>query len=185
MNMARKKIEMVIRGLYNRSSSGDIYTLQLDEVHGSRQLFIGIGPSEAQSLLVELRGIIPPRPLTYNLFASVLEILHVKLLRILIYRVENGVFYSFLYLQEEDGIILRVDSRTSDAVTLALRMQAPIFVYEEVVEASKELIPAEFRRPFPWEENQETLQEALQRAIDNEDYEEAARLRDQINRLKT
>ena len=84
-------------------------------------------------MVIEMKGIVPPRPLTHNLFASVLEVLGVKLMRILIYKVDNGVFYSYLYMKAEETI-LRIDARTSDAVALALRMNAPIFVYEEILE---------------------------------------------------
>ena len=88
---------------------------------------------DEQAMVIEMKGIVPPRPMTHNLFASVLEVLGVKLMRILIYKVDNGVFYSYLYMKAEETI-LRIDARTSDAVALALRMNAPIFVFEEILE---------------------------------------------------
>lgn len=80
-----------------------------------------------------MRGITPPRPLTHTLFASVLKALGANLLRILIYKVENGIFYSYLYMKTEETI-LRIDARTSDAIALALRMNAPIFIYDDILE---------------------------------------------------
>ena len=165
----------------------------LGEVGGERQLPIIIGATEAQAMVIEMKGIVPPRPLTHNLFASVLEVLGVKLMRILIYKVDNGVFYSYLYMKAEETI-LRIDARTSDAVALALRMNAPIFVYEDILEAEclktveGSIDPMEGSEPDKDELLQEDtigiLKTALQKAVDEEDYERAAQLRDQINQLK-
>ncbi len=98
-------------------------------------------------MVIEMKGIVPPRPLTHNLFASVLEVLGVKLMRILIYKVDNGVFYSYLYMKAEETI-LRIDARTSDAVALALRMNAPIFVYEEILENRMSENRRKYHRPY-------------------------------------
>lgn len=164
------------------------YALLIGEKNGNRQMPIIIGATEAQAIVMELRGITPPRPLTHVLFASVLEALRVRLLRVLIYRVENGVFYAYLYLRSEETI-LRVDSRTSDAIVLALRMGAPIFIYEDILE--DEHIPINtgdddeknvfFQESYNRRPSLNTLKKALQKAIDKEDYERAAILRDQIN----
>lgn len=175
----------------NSQAQAGAYALMLGEVDGERQLPVIIGASEAQAMVIELKGIVPPRPLTHNLFASVLEILGVKLMRVLIYKVDNGVFYSYLYMKE-DETILRIDARTSDAVALALRMNAPIFIYEDILEAER--IKTEESSDS---ENKETgrenllkkdtldlLKEALQKAVEEENYERAALLRDQINQQK-
>ena len=131
--MNKKKIELQVLNISNSQAQAGAYALVLGEVGGERQLPIIIGATEAQAMVIEMKGIVPPRPLTHNLFASVLEVLGVKLMRILIYKVDNGVFYSYLYMKAEETI-LRIDARTSDAVALALRMNAPIFVYEEILE---------------------------------------------------
>ena len=131
--MNKKKIELQVLNISNSQAQAGAYALVLGEVGGKRQLPIIIGATEAQAMVIEMKGIVPPRPLTHNLFASVLEVLGVKLMRILIYKVDNGVFYSYLYMKAEETI-LRIDARTSDAVALALRMNAPIFVYEEILE---------------------------------------------------
>lgn len=108
----------------NSQAQAGAYAMVLGEINGMRQLPVIIGSAEAQSMMIEMRGIVPPRPLTHTLFASVLKILGATLLRVLIYKVDNGVFYSYLYMKTEETI-LRIDARTSDAVALALRMDAP------------------------------------------------------------
>ena len=111
----------------NSQAQAGAYAMVLGEINGMRQLPVIIGSAEAQSMMIEMRGIVPPRPLTHTLFASVLKVLGATLLRVLIYKVDNGVFYSYLYMKTEETI-LRIDARTSDAVALALRMDAPIFI---------------------------------------------------------
>lgn len=159
----------------------------LGEVDGPRKLPVIIGASEAQAMLIEIKGIIPPRPMTHNLFASVLEVLGVKLTRVLIYKVDNGVFYSYLYLKAEETM-LRVDARTSDAVALSLRMSAPIYVYEDILNAERVKIEEDadegshITKASTPEEALAELKSALQKAVNEENYERAAQLRDQINR---
>ena len=262
--MNKKKIELQVLNISNSQAQAGAYALVLGEVGGKRQLPIIIGATEAQAMVIEMKGIVPPRPLTHNLFASVLEVLGVKLMRILIYKVDNGVFYSYLYMKAEETIlridartsdaateaqamviemkgivpprplthnlfasvlevlgvklmriliykvdngvfysylymkaeetILRIDARTSDAVALALRMNAPIFVYEEILETECLKTGESTTDPMGGSEpdKDELLQEdtigilktALQKAIEEEDYERAAQIRDQINQLK-
>lgn len=183
--MNRRKIELQVSSLANSRVQAGAYALILNEVDGERTLPVIIGASEAQAIALELRGINPPRPLTHALFASVLEALGVRLLRVLIYKAEGGIFYAYLYLSS-GGVILRVDSRTSDAVALALRMQVPIYIYEDVLNAA--CIPtddSDRQANRPEEDSMQALEAALQRAIEKEDYEQAAQLRDQINQRKT
>ena len=157
--MNKKKIELQVLNISNSQAQAGAYALVLGEVGGERQLPIIIGATEAQAMVIEMKGIVPPRPLTHNLFASVLEVLGVKLMRILIYKVDNGVFYSYLYMKAE-GL--------------------------KTVEGS--IDPMEGSEPDKDELLQEDtigiLKTALQKAVDEEDYERAAQLRDQINQLK-
>lgn len=187
--MDKKKVELQVLNISNSQAQAGAYALVLGEVNGERQLPVIIGASEAQAMVIELKGIVPPRPLTHNLFASVLEVLNVKLMRVLIYKVDNGVFYSYLYMKA-DETILRIDSRTSDAVALALRMNAPIFIYEEILESER--LKTEntatgeddknLNKNAPFHSDPlSILKTALQKAVDEEDYERAATLRDQIN----
>lgn len=184
----RKKIELRVANLTSSQTQAGAYILVLSEVGTRRSVPIIIGISEAQAIMLELKGIMTPRPLTHVLFASVLEALGVKLLRAVIYKAEKGIFYTYLYLRSGQ-MILRVDSRTSDAVALALRMKAPILIYEDILNAESTMkglhddlhdIPSGNDRII----NVDWLKEALQKAIDEEDYEQAAVLRDQINHLK-
>lgn len=188
--MSKKRVELQVLNISNSQAQAGAYALVLGEVDGKRQLPVIIGASEAQAMVIELKGIVPPRPLTYNLFASVLEVLGVQLMHVLIYKVDNGVFYSYLYMKE-DETILRIDARTSDAVALALRMSAPIFIYEEILET--EQLKTEKSTDNDHENEQEDLSKdnaldilkaALQKAVEEEDYEHAALLRDQINQHK-
>ncbi len=187
--MNKKKIELQILNITNSQAQAGAYAMLLGEVNGERQLPVIIGASEAQAMMIEMKGIVPPRPLTHNLFASVLEVVGVKLLRVLIYKVDNGVFYSYLYMKA-DETILRIDARTSDAAALALRMNAPILIYEEILEA--ECLKTDIKQADDDKESDKTaysqkptleqLKAALQKAINEENYELAAKLRDQIQR---
>ncbi|WP_294616217.1 bifunctional nuclease family protein [uncultured Bacteroides sp.] len=190
--MNRKKIELHVQSISSSQAQAGAYALVLSEVNGQRELPVIIGSSEAQYLLIEMKGIVPPRPLTHTLFASVLEVLGVSLLRVLIHKVDNGIFHAYLYLKTNDAV-LRIDARTSDAVALALCMNAPIFVYDDILEA--ECLKAEHRttpnREVKSNENALTrkntlkqLEAALQNAIDKEEYERAAQLRDMISQYK-
>lgn len=191
--MNKKKIELQVLNISNSQAQAGAYALVLGEVNGERQLPVIIGASEAQAMVIEMKGIVPPRPLTHNLFASVLEVLGVKLMRVLIYKVDNGVFYSYLYMKA-DETILRIDSRTSDAVALALRMNAPIFIYEEIMQSeclkqgespvsSTEDIETA-KDDITQEDSLDMLKTALKKAVEEEDYERAALLRDQISQRK-
>lgn len=187
--MNKKKVELQVLNISNSQAQAGAYAMLLGEVNGERQLPVIIGASEAQTMMIEIKGIVPPRPLTHNLFASVLEVLGVKLLRVLIYKVDNGVFYSYLYMKA-DETVLRIDARTSDAVALALRMNAPILIYEEILEAERLKTEQDIThdygndsgKDYPTQTNTlEQLRVALQKAVDEENYERAAQLRDQIN----
>ena len=193
-----KKIELEVLNISNSQEQAGAYALVLGEVDGARQLPVIIGAAEAQAMLISLKGIVPPRPLTHNLFASCLEVLGVNMMRALIYRVDNGVFYSYIYLKADDAII-RMDARTSDAVAMALRMKAPIFIYEEILESEQLKTGKESEagsiapmgeNPSPHEDEffhgdtMEMLQKALQEAIANENYERAAHIRDEISKRK-
>lgn len=190
--MNKKKIELQVLNISNSQAQAGAYAMVLGEINGARQLPVIIGSAEAQSMMIEMKGIVPPRPLTHTLFASVLKVLGAELLRVLIYKVDNGVFYSYLYMKAEETI-LRIDARTSDAVALALRMNAPIFIYDDILEA--ECLKAEHGTPtsenrdagkdaVAQKKTLEQLKAALQNAIDKEDYERAAQLRDIINQHK-
>lgn len=186
-----KKIELQVLNISNSQAQVGAYALLLGEVEGKRQLPIIIGPAEAQATALSLKGVKAPRPLTHDLFYTCLNILGTKMLRVLIYKAKEGVFYSYIYLKKDEEII-RIDSRTSDAIALAVRSECPIYIYESILE--REYIRMDDAETPPAEQNNEeetsdsvsisSLEEALDKAIREENYELAARIRDQINRKK-
>ncbi len=185
--MNKAKVELQVVNIVSSQVEAGAYALLLAEKNGNRQIPIIIGAVEAQIIVMEMRGIIPPRPQTHELFASVIEVLGASILRVLIYRVNNGIYYSYIFLGSGDKLI-RVDSRTSDAIALALHTHSPIFIYEEILEAEKIDLGAsseeEAPSPEPPLQSVESIQAALKKAVDDENYEQAAILRDMINNLK-
>ena len=182
--MSKKTVELHVRGISNSQAQAGAFALILGEGGGgSRYLPIIIGGYEAQAIAIQVRGMVPPRPMTHQLFRNVLETLGVRLLRVLIHKVEEGVFHTWIYLQTDDNV-WHVDARVSDAVALALGMHAPILVYEDLLDA--EGIHAEMltrQQEDPTAETIDSLRQELQKAIDEEAYERAAELRDRIKLL--
>lgn len=185
--MSRNKTELRVLSLSFSQEESGAYALLLGEMDGERQLAVIIGASEAQAILLEMRGLKSPRPLSHQLFASVIEALNVRLLRVLIYKVEKGLFYSYLFLQTENSI-LRVDARTSDAIAIAMCLQSPIFIYEDLLEREKlNLENKKTQSDDTLAKEQppiEIIKKALEEAVEAEEYEKAALLRDLINNYK-
>lgn len=180
--MNKKTVELCVRGIGNSQSQIGAYILVLGEVGGSRHLPIIVGMYEAQSVAVAVRGIEPPRPMTHQLLVSVLQLLDVRLLRVLIHQEEEGVYQTWIYLQTKDNV-WHVDARVSDAVVLALGMHAPILVYEDLLEERGIDDPVLKPAQQSAANTVDLLREQLQKAIDEEAYERAAELRDQIKLL--
>jgi len=192
------KIKLEIKGLsYSQASSG-AYALILGEVDGKRRLPIVIGGAEAQSIAMELEKIKPARPLTHDLFKSFADAFNVRLLEVTIYKFSEGVFYSKL-LCANDKLELSIDSRTSDAVALAIRFGSDIFTVPEVMNDAAIVIDEETELQEGTEEQEEpqevgenpleslsltSLDEELQKAVTEENYERASHIRDEINRRK-
>lgn len=198
--MEIKKIKLSILGLsYSQTQSG-AYALVLAEEDGERRIPIIIGGVEAQSIAIKLEGLEPPRPLTHDLFLSFAKSFSIELKEILIYRLEEGIFFSELVCQKGDEEV-RIDSRTSDAVAIALRFNAPIYINEEIMnkagivldidsakhEESKETPSTEVTSKQS-ESNKfssksmEELSNILHEAIESENYEMASKIRDEIQR---
>ncbi len=193
-----------------QSESTNAYALILKEVNGERRLPIIIGAFEAQAIALQLEGVRAPRPMTHDLLKNVIEALDSNLVEVCIHDLRDGTFYAYLLL--DDGHV-EVDARPSDAIALALRCGAPIYVSEEVMEEAALLPPdaeeeeeeeeedffdrlrrsaaeppsnpapnSASRQPGKTQQLQR-LQQQLQKAIEEEDYERAARIRDEIQRL--
>jgi len=202
-------ISLVIKGIsYSQTQTG-AYALILEEESGLRKLPIIIGSFEAQSIALALeKDINPPRPLTHDLFISVGKAFNIGVESVYIYKLEDGVFYSNIVFVNENGERSEIDSRTSDAIALAVRFNAPIFAYEHVVEKAGihldiiqeeedslqhtmdqleddiDLYEAELSDDMTSGLTREELEEEMKKAVMNEDYELAARLRDQIEKLR-
>lgn len=193
-----QKIKLEITGIaYSQTQSGS-YVLTLLEVAGKRKLPIVIGGFEAQAIAVELEKMVPSRPLTHDLFKSFCKSFGVNVKEILIYKFHEGVFHSKL-ICEKDGQLTEIDSRTSDAIAIGVRFNAPIFTLAQILD---EVGGAEndSHESFDFDEEEEQnqasaadgnewrdvsvedLSQQLTEAIENEDYELASKIRDEINR---
>lgn len=190
-----KKIKLKVVGLsYSETHSG-AYALVLQEEEGSKRIPIIIGSFEAQAIAIQLEKLKPPRPLTHDLFVTFASVFKVDLIEVNIYKLEEGLFFSNLLLQKDDEQVV-LDSRTSDAIALALRFECPIYTTEEIMEKAGILLAFEEEKNEEKNEERvergsiyskytiEELEELLQKAIDNEDYEKASSIRDELARRK-
>ncbi|MBQ8875706.1 MAG: bifunctional nuclease family protein, partial [Bacteroides sp.] len=176
--------ELKIHDMSSTLYPADAYALVLEEVDGGRKLPIIIGHMEAQAIKVMMVKYLPPRPLTHDLFLTVTRQFGIELKKILIYKAKDGVFYSYLYY-DKDGEEYKIDSRTSDAIALALRYKCPMYTTEDIMETEHlhDLGEGKFSVPIT-SVSVELLEDALQKAIDKEDYETASQIRDEIRKRK-
>lgn len=128
-----KKIELKVINVANSQSQAAAFAMVLEEVDGGRQIPIIIGSAEAQAIVLKMKDINPPRPLTHDLFTSVLKSFDINLIEVLIYKAQDGVFFSYVLFEEGEKTV-RIDARTSDAVALAVRFYCPIYIYESILE---------------------------------------------------
>ena len=204
-----EKVRLSVLGLsYSETQSG-AYALVLAEEEGDRRIPIIIGAFEAQAIAIELEGLKPPRPLTHDLFLQFANSYNIDLLEVNIFKLEEGVFFSNLVFNHEKNNVI-VDSRTSDAVALALRFKCPIYTTKEVIEKagiiidfgkekekekSKEINDLEEEESATKSSSKKSakqisytkhelkdLEIMLKEAIRDEDYEKASHIRDEINR---
>ncbi len=176
------------------TAKGDEFVILLRGTGDRRTLPISIGQLEAQSIFIQLYHYSFPRPLTHDLFKSVLERLGCKVARVVISEIVDNTFYARLFIEKE-GETVEMDSRPSDAIALAVRFSAPIFVEEAIMEKSGIILPEELSGQTAQgatvgqsAENAEpptldVLKAKLAKAVQEERYEEAAKLRDAINKL--
>ncbi len=176
------EVELKVHDMSSTLQPADAYALVLEEVNGERKLPIIIGAVEAQAIKVEMMEYKPPRPLTHDLFLTLMKEVGIELKKVLIYKVKDGVYYSYLFIDKE-GQELKIDSRTSDAIALAMRCGCPIYTTDEIIE-SEQLIEAG-DKAFTVKVNMlsiDILKESLAKAVEEEDYEQASHLRDEIRR---
>ena len=183
---------------YSQTHNG-AYALLLDEKDGERKLPIVIGGFEAQSIAVAMeQEIRPPRPLTHDLFKNFSDCFEIKIKQVIIHKIVDGVFFSSL-ICVRDKIEEIIDSRTSDAIALAIRFNSPIFTYENVLEKAVIILTPDQNKNTKTKQTKKyslskkvyytklsikQLEKAIAIAVKNEDYELAAHLRDEINKRK-
>ena len=188
-------IKLNIVGLrYSQFTSG-AYLLLLEEDNGIKRLSIVIGQCESQAIAIGLDStIVSPRPLTHDLFTSIAEKTNILLEKVVIHKLEKGIFFSsIIFLEKKSNQNFIIDSRTSDAIAIAIRFNAPIYTYKKILEkANNSLEDADlsdevYSKTKEVEKkelvNIESLEKKLHLAIQNEDYELAAKIRDQIKKL--
>jgi uncharacterized protein len=197
-----EKIQLYVLGLSASPATNNAYALILKEMHGKRRLPIIIGAFEAQAIALELEGVIPPRPMTHDLMKSFLESFDVILTEVYINELKEGTFYAKLVF---DDLNIDIDARPSDAIALAVRCNAPIYVNSDVMDETG-VFPQGDEGDFDREDAQdntltenfgaaqtsqthkpktriEQLQGLLDKAVKDENYEQAAQLRDEIKKI--
>ena len=200
-----KKIELDIVALSHSVTQSHNYAVVLGEHDGSRRLPIVIGGFEAQAIAVAMERMTPNRPLTHDLFKNTLETFDVELKEVIINNLLDGIFYARLICVKE-GDLVEIDSRTSDALAMAVRFNCPIFTYEFILdaagvileepeeEATDELVPQtakkKKKKKVPAgsalsQYSDDDLNQMLSDVLADEDYERAAEIRDELKRRKT
>ena len=201
------KIKLNVLGIsYSQTQTG-AYALVLTEEQGERRIPIIIGGFEAQAIAIQLEGLKPPRPLTHDLFLNFAMSFGINLIEVNIYRLEEGVFYSKL-ICNNGGKDIAIDARTSDAIALALRFKCPIYTTEEILQKSGIVIDIQERSENKTSKTKKTsdsekkksdisnenkyksldlkeLEELLDEAVKNEEYEKASIIQNEINKRKS
>lgn len=193
-----KRVKLKVLGIsYSQTQSG-AYALILTEENGEKRIPIIIGGFEAQAIVIKLENLEPPRPLTHDLFKSFADKFNITLIEVMIYKLEEGVFYSRLLCNNGEKE-LSIDSRTSDAVALALRFGCPIYINEDILDKAGITVtstetPAssepEDDRLYETGDSKysnysdEELYKMIDEAVRTEDYERAATIRDEIEKRK-
>lgn len=191
------KIQCEILGLSTSPATGGAYAILLKEIDGVRRLPIIIGSFEAQAIALEMEGIKPPRPLTHDLLKQLIDNLGGSVVEVIVNELKDNTFYAKIIL-EASGLTNEIDARPSDAIALAVRTYAPIYVSESVMDVAafvpsdeSEIETTEFnianldtdKKPLTKEAQLAAMQDKLREALEKEEYERAAKLRDEIKRL--
>ena len=205
-------VKLTIKGISYSQTQNGAYALILNEVDGDRKLPIVIGAFEAKSIAIALeKEIKPPRPLTHDLFKNFADRFDIIVKQIIIHKLVDGVFYSSI-ICERDKIEEIIDARTSDAIALALRFNAPIFTYKNILDKAGiylkgntldsdtqnvenddvlsspetfELSEKTTSKDIYFGKSIEELYQLLNEAVQNEDYEKAAKIRDEISKKES
>jgi Uncharacterized conserved protein len=197
--MSSKKLELEIVALSHSVTQSHSYAVVLGEVNGVRKLPIVIGGFEAQAIAVALENMQPTRPLTHDLMKNMMEAFQLQLVEVLIHRIHEGIFFAKLICQSPLETI-EIDSRTSDALALAVRFDAAIYTYESILDSAGLQMDENAPKPTQDEKKSKTkistgksdlssmsveeLQIMLEEVLEKEDYIKAAQIRDEINSRK-
>ena len=198
-----EKIQLEILGLSSSQSQSGSFALVLGETKGNRRLPIIIGMFEAQAIAIEIEKIIPNRPMTHDLFKSFGHSFNYTIKEIIISDLKEGAFFAKI-ICENDNKTVEIDARPSDAIAIGLRFNAPIYTYEKIMTDAGIILteesddePSELASEKPHEEQKpkpsssdkplkdysyDKLKEMLNEALEQEDYEKAAKIRDELNR---
>ncbi len=194
-----KKVKLEIVGLsYSQTQTG-AYTLVLGETKGKRRLPIVIGGFEAQAIAIELEKMTPSRPLTHDLFKSFVEGFNINVSEVIIYNLVEGIFFAKI-ITSDGSKEVEIDARTSDAIALAVRFNCPINTYEFILSQAGILLDddaivganepiekddfVEIKETDYLKKSTEELKQLLEVALDEEDYEKASHIRDELNNRK-
>lgn len=195
-----KKVKLEIVGLsYSQTQTG-AYTLVLGETKGKRRLPIVIGGFEAQAIAIELEKMTPSRPLTHDLFKSFVEGFNINVSEVIIYNLVEGIFFAKIITNDAEGKEVEIDARTSDAIALAVRFNCSINTYEFILSQAGILLDddaivganepiekedlVEIKETDYLKKSTEELKQLLEVALDEEDYEKASHIRDELNNRK-
>ncbi len=189
-----KRIELDIVALSHSMTQSHNYAVVLGERRGQRRLPIVIGSFEAQAIAVAMERMVPNRPLTHDLFKSALDTFEIKLKEVVINNLLDGIFYARLVCMK-NGELYEIDTRTSDAIALAVRYNCPIFTYDFILEAAGVILEDQENSGAPRYSGRDggeaemldqltvdALQRKLSEVLENEDYETAAKIRDEMKR---
>ncbi|MBL7806524.1 MAG: bifunctional nuclease family protein [Saprospiraceae bacterium] len=189
-----RRIELEIVALSHSMTQSHNYAVVLGERRGKRRLPIVIGSFEAQAIAVALERMVPNRPLTHDLFKNAFDIFDIQLKEVIISNLLDGIFYARLVCVK-NGELFEIDSRTSDAIAMAVRFECPIFTYDFILEAAGVILEeqegggfATTTAPAQLDDDAveswpiDALRGRLQEALDNEEYEMAAKIRDELKR---
>jgi hypothetical protein len=197
--MEQSKIKLEILGLsYSQTQTG-AYALVLGETHGKRRLPIIIGNFEAQAIAIELENMRPSRPLTHDIFKSFADTFEIQVIEVVVYNLLEGIFFAKLICQRGDEEPVEIDTRTSDAIALAVRFKCPIYTYESILSSAGIILDEDEIESLGGDLNEgdeepvtsgwsalskDELEKELDKALSEEDYEKATELRDELNRRK-
>ncbi len=200
--MNKEKIKLEILGLsYSQTQTG-AYALVLGEAEGKRRLPIIIGNFEAQAIAIELEQMRPSRPLTHDIFKTFADTFDITVTEVIVYNLLEGIFFAKLVCKRGNEEPIEIDTRTSDAIALAVRFHCPIYTYEFILGSAGIILEEDEADPLNFDEEEaeaameitksnayrsmtiDELEEELDKAINDEDYEKASILRDEIQKRK-